>query len=137
MSETQTWTPQFRIEQLEREVEALKQERDSYKEAFTQAEKEAIKALWDDDPHIPYVAGGGGPGKVIEHFKTERDAAQTKHANLVAAWNKLRSMLSGIHKTHPGYSREFYEIEKESIDRIQKIFDDNKSLSEASRESTK
>lgn len=62
-----------RIAALEAELRAAREENERWHQYSKQMEKDAIYALWDDDPGVVYVAGGTGPGLVIKHFKDQRD----------------------------------------------------------------
>jgi hypothetical protein len=64
------------------EIRDLRARLEKAEETLRQVEKSAIKELWDDDPNIPYVAGGTGLGLVIQHFKKQRDLAREKGAEM-------------------------------------------------------
>lgn len=68
-------------------------ERDEFKKAFTQADKDAINALWNFDPEIPYTAGGFGPGFVIDIFRTHLQVAWATIAELKQDQLETRDLL--------------------------------------------
>lgn len=86
LSQSQLALNEERITALEADLRAAREENERWHQYSNQVEKDAIYALWDDDPGVVYVAGGTSPGLVIKHFKDQHGTLRALVGELLDAW---------------------------------------------------